>query len=132
MNVFIRLKSYILPLTAIVFIPAVIIVLCNNTMSRNITILILGGLIIILGLSLLICSIKLLEKQGKGTLAPWNPTRKLVISGPYKYIRNPMITGVLIVILGTALIFISLCLLIWAVIFLYSILFILFIVRKKD
>ena len=37
---------------------------------------------------------------GKGTLAPWNPPKKLVISGLYKYTRNPMITGGLFILIG--------------------------------
>ena len=34
-------------------------------------------------------------REGQGTLAPWQPPRKLIISGPYRCMRHPMITGVL-------------------------------------
>jgi protein-S-isoprenylcysteine O-methyltransferase Ste14 len=41
----------------------------------------------------------------QGTLAPWQPTQKLVIRGPYRYCRNPMITGVVMMLLGEGLFF---------------------------
>ena len=44
--------------------------------------------------------------------------KKLVIIGPYKYIRNPMISAVLLVLLGEAMITGSVILCIWFVIFL--------------
>lgn len=36
----------------------------------------------------------------KGTGVPFNPPPKLVTTGPYKYVRNPMITGVFILLFG--------------------------------
>ena len=39
---------------------------------------------------------------GKGTLAPWDPPRHLVITGPYRYCRNPMYVGVLLTLAGWA------------------------------
>jgi protein-S-isoprenylcysteine O-methyltransferase Ste14 len=39
-------------------------------------------------------------QKGKGTPAPIDPPRELVISGLYKYVRNPMYVGVLLVIIG--------------------------------
>jgi protein-S-isoprenylcysteine O-methyltransferase Ste14 len=40
--------------------------------------------------------------RGKGTLAPIDPPRHLVVSGLYRYTRNPMYNGVLAVLLGEA------------------------------
>jgi protein-S-isoprenylcysteine O-methyltransferase Ste14 len=54
---------------------------------------------------------------GKGTLAPWTPTQKLIIRGPYKYCRNPMISGVLFVLLGEAIVLNSVNILIIAGLF---------------
>jgi protein-S-isoprenylcysteine O-methyltransferase Ste14 len=59
----------------------------------------------------------LFAKIGHGTLAPWDPTRNLVAVGPYRYIRNPMITGVALMLLGQALLWGSRVLGIWACIF---------------
>ena len=36
----------------------------------------------------------------RGTPVPFNPPPKLVISGPYAYVRNPMLTGVFILLFG--------------------------------
>ena len=38
--------------------------------------------------------------KGKGTPAPIDPPKELVVSGLYKYVRNPMYVGILLVILG--------------------------------
>lgn len=42
---------------------------------------------------------------GRGTLAPWSPPRTLVTSGLYRYSRNPMYLGVLLILVGWALVF---------------------------
>jgi len=42
-------------------------------------------------------------KIGKGTPVPIVPTRKLIITGPYKYCRNPMASGIIVYYLGIAL-----------------------------
>ena len=57
------------------------------------------------------------DKILDGTLAPWSPTRKLIIRGLYAYVRNPMILGVLTVLIGESLAIMSLRIIIWAVIF---------------
>jgi protein-S-isoprenylcysteine O-methyltransferase Ste14 len=49
---------------------------------------------------------------GRGTLSPTHPTERLVVSGLYRYVRNPMYVGVLLVIAGQALLFWSAAL--WA------------------
>lgn len=38
--------------------------------------------------------------KGKGTPAPTDPPKQLVVSGLYKYVRNPMYFGVLLIIIG--------------------------------
>ena len=43
--------------------------------------------------------------QGLGTPAPIAPTRKLVVTGLYRYVRNPIYVAVVAVILGQALLF---------------------------
>ena len=39
----------------------------------------------------------------KGTPVPFNPPPKLVKTGPYRYIRNPMLTGVFLLLIGLGL-----------------------------
>jgi protein-S-isoprenylcysteine O-methyltransferase Ste14 len=67
----------------------------------------LGILIIILGSLLIIYTNKAFLKIGKGTLVPVAPPKKLVVAGVYRYVRNSMISGVLMIFLGEALIFAS-------------------------
>jgi protein-S-isoprenylcysteine O-methyltransferase Ste14 len=43
--------------------------------------------------------------RADGTPAPPMPTRRLVVVGPYRYVRNPMYLAVLTIILGQALLF---------------------------
>ncbi len=69
--------------------------------------LILGMLLIFLGLIFLIYTNKSFLKIGRGTLAPWDPPKKLVVEGAYRYVRNPMISSVLMIVLGESLIFSS-------------------------
>jgi protein-S-isoprenylcysteine O-methyltransferase Ste14 len=43
--------------------------------------------------------------RGFGTPAPWDPPRQLVISGPYRYVRNPMYVGMGVAMIGFAIVF---------------------------
>lgn len=53
--------------------------------------------------------------RGKGTLAPWAPPARLVISGPYRHSRNPMYVAVALILLGWAVSFASEYMLIYTV-----------------
>lgn len=54
--------------------------------------------------------------RGRGTLAPVDPPKKLVVSGLYRYSRNPMYVGVLLILLSEAALSRSLALLIYSAI----------------
>ena len=62
-----------------------------------------GALLFLAGFALFAWCVSLFARVGRGTLAPWDPTQRLVAVGPYRYMRNPMITGVLAMIFGEAL-----------------------------
>ncbi|MEO8588801.1 MAG: isoprenylcysteine carboxylmethyltransferase family protein [Flavobacteriales bacterium] len=62
-----------------------------------------GALMLAAGLALFAFTVALFARKGNGTLAPWTPTQRLIISGPYRYCRNPMISGVLFILIGEAL-----------------------------
>src|SRR5580658_9779743 len=64
-----------------------------------------GALFIALGAIGLLDSFVRFALQGLGTPAPVFPTRHLVVTGLYRYVRNPMYVAVLITILGQGLIF---------------------------
>jgi protein-S-isoprenylcysteine O-methyltransferase Ste14 len=76
-----------------------------------------GGVLVGLGVLLVYQTVSLFVTVGKGTLAPWDPPRALVIRGPYQYVRNPMISGVLAILLGEAIFFGSFPVLTWFLLF---------------
>ncbi len=77
-----------------------------------------GGLLFLAGFALFAWCVALFARVGEGTLAPWDPTQRLVAVGPYRYMRNPMITGVLAMIAGEALLLGSRMVAGWGAIFL--------------
>jgi protein-S-isoprenylcysteine O-methyltransferase Ste14 len=64
----------------------------------------LGGVVLLAGLGLVAwCNILFLH-IGEGTAHPFTAkTRHLVIAGPYRYVRNPMMWGVGMILIGLAL-----------------------------
>jgi len=56
------------------------------------------------GVTLFAASVANFWRRGRGTLAPWDPPRSLVISGPYRYVRNPMISGVVLILIAESLV----------------------------
>jgi protein-S-isoprenylcysteine O-methyltransferase Ste14 len=114
----------ILPFNVIVVVPAILQLVCGRKRARQIfpsyvgRITSLAGLLLGLsGLSLLILTIRDFAKIGRGTLAPWNPTKKLVVQGVYRYVRNPMISGVIGILFGIALVLNTACHFGWAILF---------------
>lgn len=65
---------------------------------------IVGVLLIALGAPVLLESFARFAIRGMGTPAPIFPTRHLVVSGFYRYVRNPMYIAVVSVIVGQGLI----------------------------
>jgi protein-S-isoprenylcysteine O-methyltransferase Ste14 len=70
-----------------------------------------GCVLVVAGVALyLMCAFWGFALRGKGTPAPIDPPKKLVMEGPYRIVRNPMYWSVLFVMLGEALAFRSLAL----------------------
>jgi len=107
----------VLPFTVICVVPYFIYNPGDTLIPKVLLLKIVGTISLAGGLSLFIYTIVLFNRIGKGTLAPWSPKAKLVIYGPYRYCRNPMITGVLFMLIGEGLVFYSTSILIWAVVF---------------
>jgi len=63
----------------------------------------LGVLLVAAGAAVLLDSFARFAWQGLGTPAPVFPTRRLVVTGLYRYVRNPMYVAVVAVILGQSL-----------------------------
>ena len=66
---------------------------------------VIGGLMIAAGTAVVLDSFARFALQGLGTPAPILPTRHLVVSGLYRYVRNPTYVGVLWIVLGQGLLF---------------------------
>ena len=62
----------------------------------------LGALVVGTGIGILILTVRDFLVIGHGTLAPWDPPRRLVAVGLYRYVRNPMYVGALLMMLGAA------------------------------
>jgi protein-S-isoprenylcysteine O-methyltransferase Ste14 len=113
-----QLRALMLPVIVVGVIPAVLLYF-NRPGSDFSSVaqlaLVMGGLLLMAaGLWLMAQTVRLLIVEGRGTLAPWDPTRRLVVRGIYRYVRNPMITGVIAIALGEAAVFASGALLAWA------------------
>ncbi len=64
----------------------------------------LDGVIVAgIGIGVLLWCVREFYVAGRGTLAPWSPPKHLVTSGLYRYSRNPMYVGVLLIVAGWAL-----------------------------
>jgi protein-S-isoprenylcysteine O-methyltransferase Ste14 len=87
-----------LPFTATVVVPAIVVATADTDVVwwR----VLIGAAPIALGLSLMYRTVALFARVGQGTLAPWDPPRKLVVEGPYRRWRHPMISGVALILLG--------------------------------
>ena len=55
------------------------------------------------GLIIMLRCILQFALEGKGTLSPVDPTRRLVVRGLYRYSRNPMYVGVMLILIGEAI-----------------------------
>ncbi len=55
------------------------------------------------GLLLAASTMRNFARLGKGTPAPWDPTTRLIVHGPYRHVRNPMISGMFLILAAEAL-----------------------------
>ena len=73
-----------------------------------------GALLSVAGLFVLVESFLRFALRGLGTPAPVFPTQHLVVSGYYRYVRNPMYVANLAIVLGQSLWFASVAVAIYA------------------
>ena len=65
----------------------------------------LGWLVVAAGAAIALPCVWEFAWRGLGTPAPFDPPRRLVISGPYRWVRNPMYIGMAIALIGEAIVF---------------------------
>jgi len=113
----------ILPGTALVYVPALILWATAGTdyaaapLGPDRAIFWLALVLAVAGVALAAWTMRLFLTVGAGTPAPWDPPRKLVVRGPYRHVRNPMITSVLVLLAAEALLFRSWPLAGWMLVF---------------
>ena len=95
-----HLSSLLLPITILIVVPWL---LDPHPVLASGSQLVAGLVLIAAGLYLMARTILGFFQVGRGTLAPWDPPRRLVIVGMYAYVRNPMILGVILVVIGQSL-----------------------------
>ena len=114
----------LLPFMNTVLIPGVILATARDQGladdSLPLTATALGLLLIAAGLALVARSIALFVRIGRGTLAPWDPTHALITTGVYRLSRNPMKSGLFLVLLGECLVSGSRALMLWAAAFIVA------------
>jgi protein-S-isoprenylcysteine O-methyltransferase Ste14 len=115
----------LLPANVTIVVPAVVLLVVEGpsigwglTGTAAAVPLLLGAVLVAAGSALWVWTVRLFARIGQGTLAAWDPTRHLVVAGPYGHVRNPMITAVAGVLLGETILFGSPALLVWAGVFL--------------
>jgi protein-S-isoprenylcysteine O-methyltransferase Ste14 len=91
--------------------------------------ILVGTALAIVGLALLVKTNILFSAVGKGTLAPWDPTKKLVVVGIYTHVRNPMLLGVYFALMGESVLLGSISVSTW---FLASVILNHFYIIKKE
>ncbi len=108
---------FILPVSVTVIVPVALALLWGERVYYLPVQVPIGLILIGFGLFLLVWTVGLFRRIGKGSLASWDPTQRLVVEGPYAHTRNPMISGVLSVLLGEGVRLGSLSILAWALLF---------------
>ena len=102
----------LLPVTVTLVVPGLIL-WRNGAEGGGWALVLVGAVLVAAGVALVAWTATLFARVGRGTIAPWDPTSRLVVLGPYRHVRNPMISGVLAILLGEAAIFASVPLLLW-------------------
>ena len=82
----------------------------------NPALMVVGSLLVAAGLFALIASFARFALDGLGTPAPVAPPSTLVVTGLYRYVRNPMYVAVTLIIFGQALMFANAALIAYGVV----------------
>lgn len=94
-----------LPGVVLGIVPALIVALSQGPVFRAWPWPLVAAVPLALGLALMAWTITLFARKGRGTLAPWDAPPRLVVAGPYRHVRNPMMFGVFLVLVAEAVAF---------------------------
>ena len=102
----------------LVFLPTRLLAWSGITRMPNLGIpQVLGILVTAIGAAIALWCIFTFAFIGKGTPAPFDPPRRLVVRGPYRFVRNPMYIGAALALFGAAVFYESIPLLIYVALF---------------
>jgi protein-S-isoprenylcysteine O-methyltransferase Ste14 len=109
-------RGFILPVMVTGLVPIAITLLTGAWRGAAVMSIIPGAVLYLAGLSMLILTTGIFARH-HGSLAPWNPPTEMVVVGPYRYCRNPMISGIYAMLTGEAVALRSLWIGAWALTF---------------
>jgi protein-S-isoprenylcysteine O-methyltransferase Ste14 len=113
----------LLPVMNTIIIPSALIAIFGGSrlvsagVPENVLASVVAIPLLAFGFGLVIRSVSLFIRRGKGTLAPWDPTEVLLTEDVYRFTRNPMKAGLFIVLIGECILLRSAVLTVWAVSF---------------
>lgn len=93
----------LIPLPVTYGIPTVIALFSTSEALDSVAINSIGAIVTMAGTGGLFWCLVEFVKRGHGTPAPYEPPTNLVVSGLYRYTRNPMYASVLTIVIGEAL-----------------------------
>src|SRR2546427_11105597 len=99
------LFSILVPGGLAIFLPYWIVRHVGTPLRVEVLPLLLAAPLILLGTATYVWAVCEFGLRGRGTPAPIDPPRQLVVAGPYRYVRNPLSLAVLSVIAGWAVLF---------------------------
>jgi protein-S-isoprenylcysteine O-methyltransferase Ste14 len=119
-NIVRTFSSFIAPIVVCFVIPCFIVVVEHRLFVRPvltplISLKVIGLAIGLVGLILSMITIITFMLIGKGTIMPWDPTKKLIVVGFYRHVRNPIILSVIIILVGEAVLFASYGIALWVI-----------------
>jgi protein-S-isoprenylcysteine O-methyltransferase Ste14 len=101
-----------LPCIVAMVVPVVLVAIEGQSPPKGV--FWIGLLPTAIGILILLSCVSVFIEEGRGTLAPWDPPKSLVIGGLYRWVRNPMYIGVLSMLAGWAICWRSVTLAVYA------------------
>ncbi|HEY9075575.1 MAG TPA: isoprenylcysteine carboxylmethyltransferase family protein [Anaerolineaceae bacterium] len=95
--------AFLIPFTLLTLAPRLDTACGFPSFTAGATTAIIGGIEIVIGAVYALWSISMQIAQASGTPLPFMPTQQLLVSGPYKYCRNPMAFGAISIYAGVSI-----------------------------